>query len=114
ILVCVCWCASRVVHCCPLCPIYWRSSSQMGQCAGGWTASGYCVAQVIQVKWVMVISPCKLRIHHMSAYIVNAYQWNQYKDGVGLNESTGKPCPTASDFSDTLIVIVRYLFLRLV
>src|SRR5690606_14964496 len=57
--------AASVVHCWPWGPMYCRSSSQMGQAAGGWALAGYCVPQVTQMySWepgasvvVMVVPP---------------------------------------------------------
>ena len=37
---------SNVVQCWPCKPTNWRSSSQMGQRSGGWSAGGNCVPQV--------------------------------------------------------------------
>src|SRR5436190_5471228 len=46
--------SASVVHRWPSCPMYCRSSSQIGQAGGGAAPAGYCVPQVTQIHSSMV------------------------------------------------------------
>ena len=46
----LCDSASSVVHVCPRGGTYCRSSSQMTQCAGGFSLCAYCMPQAVQMK----------------------------------------------------------------
>src|SRR5256885_1621718 len=65
-----CICAS-VVHCCPLCPTYWRASWQIGHPGGGVSRGGNCVPHVWQIHFSIV----KLLFYEQSlvGYIVSQY-----------------------------------------
>ena len=60
--------ASRVVHCWPSGLTYWRSSSQIGQCSGGFAVSANWVEQVTQMEAVPFVvmsvaaSACRHRL----------------------------------------------------
>ena len=60
--------SASVAHCWPFQPTYWRSSSQIGQRAGGCSLGAYCTPQVRQMK-ASIVSP---RLRHSHAGLGSA------------------------------------------